>query len=469
MGRARHSLLGLINSEPGVCDSRFTVLVSRAVKQSASHRWLILLIFGALALRLAYCAAVGTLGRTGPGYMEYISAGQRLVEHGRLTSPLIFATADARPSALLPPVYAAFVASVYWLFGANTYAATLVLQSANAVAGALTVLFVFFVTRDLGSKRAAWGAALIATINPTLLGFTDYIWDTNLFVLGAIVSVWFSVRLSRGSGGFGRWFGYGLFLGALALLNPALTIGYPFLVLWPVIRSHGWRPRPMLRAVVPAVCGWLLAVTPWSVRNYVQLGELMYVRNGFMLELWLGVCPEADTHGSNVYPKQFPLLNKDIQRRVTSIGEANYLKACGERASEAIRADPWRFVRLCGERTVDYWLGTVFTHARRGGGGWSTKAPRAAVTLFLSLEVLVVAICFVNATDARRNVRWLLAIVFVFSLVYCATHVQSRFRAPTEPLLAIVIALLVSDVGTRWVSRRTGRASDMDRADRSAT
>jgi hypothetical protein len=27
---------------------------------------------------------------------------------------------------------------------------------------------------------------LIATINPTLLGFTDYIWDTNLFVLGAV-------------------------------------------------------------------------------------------------------------------------------------------------------------------------------------------------------------------------------------------------------------------------------------------
>ena len=34
-----------------------------------------------------------------------------------------------------------------------------------------------------------WVAAVIVTINPTLAGYTDYIWDTSLFALGVAVTL----------------------------------------------------------------------------------------------------------------------------------------------------------------------------------------------------------------------------------------------------------------------------------------
>ena len=411
-----------------------------------THRRLALLVVAAFMLRVAYCIARGTLGHAGPLYLEYVSVGQRLLEHGTLTSPLITDVIDARPSALMPPAYAAFVAGVYALMGVGTFAATLALHLANAAATSLVVLFVFLVTRSLASTRAAWLAAVIATINPTLLGFTDYVWDTNLFALGVIVAIWLSVQLSTGPQGACRWLRFGLFLGALALLNPALTVAYPVLVLWPAVRARGWQLRPIIRVTSLAICGWAIAITPWMVRNYVQLSELVYVRNGLMLELWVGACPEADVHGAAVYVEQFPLLNEEVQAHISAVGEAAYLDECGAKAVQAISNEPWRFARLCGARAADYWLGTVFTHGGPGQGGWPKGRLRAGVAIFLTLEVLAIAACLVTRPRLWGQVWWIMTVLAVFSIVYCLTHVQVRFRAPIEPLLAVVVSMLLVEV-----------------------
>lgn len=333
-----------------------------------NHRRLALLVVVAFVLRIGYCLVRGTLGHAGPQYLEYASSAEGLLTHGTLTSPLITGAVSDQSSALMPPVYAIFVAGVYAIFGVGTFAATLVLQAVNAAATSLAVALVFGVARALASSRVAWLAAFIAAINPIVLGFADYVWDTSLFSLGVITAVWLCVRLSTESERIGRWIGFGFFLGALALLNPALTVAYPILVLWPVVCARGWKLRPIVQATVWAVFGWAIAIAPWTVRNYVQLGELVYVRSGLMLELWVGVCPEADSDGAAVYREQFPLLNDEVQSHIRAVGEAAYLKECGVQAAAAISAQPWRFVRLSGMRAADYWLGTVFTHARQGYG-----------------------------------------------------------------------------------------------------
>ncbi len=404
---------------------------------------LILLIMLAFGLRIGYCVARGTLGSSpATGYREYVVAGQRLLQHGTLVSPLIVADVDRTPSPLLPPAYVGLVATVYALCGVETFAATLVLHLINAVATSLTVLLVFFVTSSLGGPRAAWIAGLIATINPTLIGYTDLIWDTSLFTLGVAVSIWMSLRLSIGPMRWSRWLTLGLWLGALGLLNPALTIAYPFLVLWPLWQTKPLGIRVHLRPVAVTVAGWLVAITPWTIRNYVQFDELMYVRGGFPIELWLGVCPEADAHGAAVYTAQFPLNNDEVQRHVTTVGERAFIRECDERARAAIAADPWRFVRLILIRIVDYWTGSAFSHAAPDAGGTPASVFRAGVMYFLIAETALVVVALLTNRGPCRDVPWLLAIVICFSVVYCLTHVQVRFRAPTEPLMAILVGVM---------------------------
>ena len=146
------------------------------------------LVVVALAIRIAYCAAGHGLGHTKPtSYLEYSITARRLLEHGAMVSPLPLDESIRVPSYLMPPAYVGVVAGVYRLFGAGTVTSVLILQIINAVATSLAVPVVFSVARRIGGPPAAWLAAIIATVHPSLFGFTDYIWDTSLFALCVIV------------------------------------------------------------------------------------------------------------------------------------------------------------------------------------------------------------------------------------------------------------------------------------------
>lgn len=405
---------------------------------------LVILVAVAFVLRLGYCAAMGDLGLSPEQrYREYVIAAQRLVERGTFESPLIQPPGDGRPSCLLPPAYVGVVACFYRLFGVESFVATLILQILNAVASSAAVVFVFLIARRLGGQRAGWAAFLLGTVNPLLVSFTAYIWDTNLFALGVTMALWLTLRLSDERPSGRRCFGFGLFLGGLALLNPALTLAYPLLVLWMLSRPGSLSLRRFAAGVGLSVLGWLLAMAPWTVRNYVQFHELVYVRGALGLELWLGVCPEADRDGSRIYQRWFPLNNRHEQMCIARLGERAYTKRRGEMAVAAIRADPGRWTRLIAVRAVDFWAGTVFTHVAPGQSWWPKSRRRAATMLFLFGEAILILIATLVRGLRVNGAGWMLAVVILFSGAYCLTHVQVRYRAPIEPVIVVLVAVVL--------------------------
>ncbi len=428
---------------------------------AVSARWLLAIFCLALALRLGVCVGRGTLGVSPQArYREYVTAGQRLLEHGTIISPLIIEDVDRRPSAMMPPAYVGLVAAIYGVLGVESFAATLALQVINALATSLVVVFTYWLGAALAGPRGGFLSAVIAAINPTLIGYTDFIWDTSLFALSVSITVWMAMRIgdpplsSLGKGGGGRWFGFGLWLGALALLNPALTPAYPFLVLLPMVRRGAWHWPRAGRQLVLVFAGWAIAIVPWTARNYAHFGEFVYIRSGFPVQLWLGVCPEADPGGADAFKAQFPLNNEDVQQHVAAIGERAFIQECAARSREAISQNRWRFVKLCFVRAVDYWAGTTFSHAARGSGSGSPRGQRAVTTGFLLAETALVIGSLVYLRRAGPDLGWLLAAMAAFSIVYCLTHVQLRFRAPVEPMMAVVVATLLC----RVTSARQGRA-----------
>jgi 4-amino-4-deoxy-L-arabinose transferase-like glycosyltransferase len=430
--------------------------VQMSVRRIGIGLWALVLV--AFALRIGHCAATRGLGQIGPGgYLEYTVTARRLLMHGTMVSPLPLDDSCTAPSYFMPPGYVGLVAGVYGLFGTETFTSVLILQIINAASSALAAALAFAVARRICGPPAAWIAAVITAINPLLIGHNEKIWDTSVFTLGVILCVWVSARLGAGPMSWKRGLAFGLVLGALALLNPALTIAYPFLVLWPLSRHYGWRIWPIVRGGLAAVCGWLIAVTPWSIRNYIQFGELTYVRGGYLFMLWIGVCPEADASPDAVFRRNSPMSNPDpgLQAKVTGPNsERDFINECGERAKAAIRADPWRLARLVGLRIVDYWAGTVFTHAPPGAGGWPRSRARAAAAVFLSGEVLIAALCLLIRRRITSELRWLVATVLLFSLVYCFTYVMARYRAPSEPIVAVIVAVSIVESARWWAARR---------------
>ena len=70
------------------------------------------------------------------------------------------------------------------------------------------------------------------------------------------------------------------------------------------------------------------------------------------------------------------------------------------------------------------------------------------------MEVLLAATFILIRPNPGPDVRWLLAIILSFSIVYCLTHTQIRFRAPSEPIMAIVLAVLLTNTIGAWRARR---------------
>lgn len=407
------------------------------------------------AIRLGYCEYRVGLGHTlKVDYREYIMSGARLLSTGSITSSLILDDALAtEPAAIMPPIYTFLVAQTYSMFGAESFTSTFLLQLINALATSLAVLIVFSIVRQLSNHRAAWIAAIIAAINPSLFGYTHMIWDTSLFILAVALTLWFSVLLKTKRTCWYAWAGYGIWLGLIAMLNPSLTLAYPFLVLWPMMSQSPLPSKDIIRFVSITVVGWVITITPWTMRNYHHFDRLMYIRSGIMLELWLGVCPEAETNGSAVYTNQFSLKNNEVQQKITSIGEQSYLSECGEKAISSIKSDPLRYIKLTGVRVVDYWLGTVFSHTPPGGSGWPVSFSRSVVTFFLSVELILFFGCLMVQSRIGSHVRWLIAMMVMFSLVYCATHIQIRYRAPSEPIMAVILGILLSDSWLKFTSK----------------
>ena len=407
------------------------------------YEWLLVVAF-ALVIRLGYCAWT----HRGPyafafDYREYIISAQRLLEHHAFLSPLMADAKTAEVSGLLPPLYSIWVAGVYALLGVETRASMVFLELANAVALSLACGFVFKIAELLSGRRAAWIAGLIASLNPALIGYVHYVWDTSFFALTVTLSVWFSLRLRERPFSFVSFLGYGVWLGIVALLNPALTLAYPLFVLLPLWRRLERWPRHLIQGTGAAVIGWLIAIAPWTVRNFAQLDGLHYIRSGFMLEVWMGVTPEADRAGSENYRKNFPLLNEEVGRHIANVGERKYLAECGERARVAIADDPIRFGKLVLMKTADFWLGTVLTHAGPQQKMIPATRQRQIIMLVFTSEVILLVFAVFGGRFTGVEL-WLLAVVVVFSLVYSLTNIQVRFRVPIEPIIAVLAGIAIA-------------------------
>lgn len=404
----------------------------------------------AATLRVGAVAAGSGLGHTGRFYYEYRICAEKLVRFGALTSPLILDRDDDAPSSLMPPGYAVLVAGVYSAMGVDSFAATLVLQLLNVSFGCGTVLLAFGIGRRLSGDRAGLVAAGIAAAHPVLIAHTELIWDTRLFEFLAAVCVWWSVRIAQEGASAAKMLGFGGLLGFVALVNPGLTLCYPVLVLYPLLAGR-WNSlgRLSARAVAGraglAILGWALVVSPWIARGAVQFGRVEYVRSGLSLQLWLGVCPEVEQGIDRVFKARFPLPgNEALVARVAEIGEHAFMDECRANAVAAIREDPGRYARLVALRTVDYFLGTVLTHAPRGSGPLPKSKVRLAGTVFLSVELLALVVLFVVRRPIPPAV-WMLGLCLIlFSLVYLFTQVQIRYRAPMEIAAVVMIGVLVS-------------------------
>jgi hypothetical protein len=226
------------------------------------------------------------------------------------------------------------------------------------------------------------------------------------------------------------WFFLGVYSGLLVLLQPSLlTI---------VLAYGGWLALAKARSprVLISIAGLLLALTPWTIRNYVAFGRFIPLRDNFGMELWLGNRPGMQ--GTVDFSGDFPGGDPSTYAR---LGELAFMDAKFAEASKVIKGDPAGFAGRTLRRMLEFWYVPY-------------PFPWVLIRIF----------GWIGAALALRKDRkqWIwLVMLAVFPLVYFVTHNFPTYRHPIEPLVILLAAYcsveIIVQAKSRWMRAPVSR------------
>jgi Dolichyl-phosphate-mannose-protein mannosyltransferase len=354
-----------------------------------------------------------------------------------------FGFVAGHPSASTQPLYGYFLVPLYWIFGRSWE----VVGVAQIVLAAATAVLVYLSARLIVPRLAAL-AAIVATLNPYLIWHDVHVNReiTDQVVLAAIVFVTL-LALRRDS------LLLRVLLGALCGLA---ILGNSRLVLVPVLLAAILLIRPGTRVLgtVAILVTAGVVVTPWLVRNDVQLGCFAITTDA--RALWKANNPNTyATLAAGKWiddvpqPSSFPPTPEDAAAIYHQTGTYPPVDECAQMnrfehlAVRYMEHHPGEKAKLAGQSAQLLWDPRVHeTQGRSGAGTWRDKARRFAEPVW-TIPVMVLALA--GLAFAVDRVFVLLAVLLlayntVAAMIFAGT---TRYRVPFDFLLVLLAAAAV--------------------------
>ena len=347
-------------------------------------------------------------------------------------------------TAWLAPVYPVLWAACLRAWHLNSEAAILLSQTLNCAFSAATCWPVFAIGKRIFGEKIGLASAWAWVFLPyAILMPLEWAWDQSLAALILALVVAATLRLCTSTSGL-AWSGYGLLWGLAALVNPALCTLLPFLLGWLVIvRRRFATASGTLYARVALM--FVLAVLPWTIRNYYAVDGWVFVKSNFGLELWIGNHPPSYTrelHPMFSWPERLQLIMQ---------GEPNYNRGKERMALAYIKAQPREFLKRFRDRVVDTW--SARQDSRTDGWIAALGLSRANVWLCSAFSLIAFAGVLLALFADRVNSFPPAICLLVFPIPYYVTHTALRYRHPIDPLLTIFAVYAISRLWSSFASR----------------
>ena len=342
-----------------------------------------------------------------------------------------YANVPVAATAQQPPLYPLILAGIFKLFGTCTVSSAWAAVVLNILAGALTAVLLYYVgnlyfTKTVGLV-AAWVWALPWMYRA--LAFSTSLSSPYLAALGLTGLLLLLPKVLNADRG---WFTLGIYAGLLVLLQATFLVVLAFYGIW-LAFSKARSPKMLL-----ALAGLCLMLVPWTIRNYVQLGRLIPIRDNFGMELWLGNRPgmqgTVDYHGD--FPDHDP-------SNYAQLGELRFMDEKFLESREFIASDPLSFLKRCLRRSFEFWY-----------------IPYSPPWILISVLGWAGAVL---AWKKKRIAVLLTIPLLAFPPVYYVTHTFPTYRHPIDPVIILLATYGIVEI-TTWAF---GHFMDVDKPWRS--
>ena len=340
------------------------------------------------------------------------------------------------------PLYPIVMAAVYGLFGSSFLAMRLV----EAVVGTLLCLVIYRLARLRFPWRIALVALVLAAVFPHFLVLVGLLYPTNIFTLLLALAVYLILMEWRDHKKRHLVFS-GVFAGLAALTVPSIFFVMPFWVLWFFLFDAKKLKRNMLR-VLAFLLPFMVALSPWTIRNYQLYGRLTLVQ-----PLPYTVLPNLENQKAQQkevdsgfrstveYRQQHPLgsskdtiFNTMIHYAAHPLGTARHVLS-ESRHFWALYPD-----RL-DSRDPAYRDKIHRADQRMFAGGDSLWLVVRTASILTMLPVFVFALVgLAGAKPFSPYTSLLFLTIFGMSVGYSLIYAEVRYRIPVEPYVLIFAA-----------------------------
>jgi hypothetical protein len=355
------------------------------------------------------------------------------------------------PTAWIAPIFPLILSGIFKLFGVYSRASAVAILSLDSLLNALLVPLIWETGARCFDRSVARWSAWIWALYPAAMQFAvKWVWEMALTALLFQLALVLALRMGKVGASpaaprqadgptWRRWLCFGLVWALIALTNPSPLLFLPVCGVWILVRGG----RAWARQLPQATCAALLflaLIAPWTLRNQRAFHAFVPFRSNFGAELYLGNGPNADGFlmeydHPNLSPQQFQLYSQ--------MGEISYTAWRGRLASQLIRADVPRFLRLCIIRAYFFWFGVP-----NPAGHPFNDAGRA---LNYGLSSLAGLMGLALALRRRLPAAGLFAAALLLQpTVYYIVTAHARFRHPLEPLITVLGVYLFQQAERKW-------------------
>lgn len=396
-------------------------------KNNGSYKTFLVIFLIGLALRILFVLTLEDKIYWDDGF-DYDGLATRLIEGKG------YVDKDGEFTAFRAPGYPFFLTAIYTIFGHHFLAVRFVQCLLNAV----TIIFIFFITRLIFNQSAAIISALLFAVYPLFVYTTSTFFPTTVFIFLLSIIMFLILSIEKKQTTL-KVVMLGVMLGLAALTVPTVLVFVPFALSWILFGRRNLNLKTIFSCVV-ILLSTILTLSPWLLRNFKVYHKPFVIATNGGYNFWMGNNQWASASSGNSIQRPEYLLKKLNQAGSDTQKESIYYQD----ALEYIKKHPGRLVTLTFKKALNLWrlYPTPDT-------GYKTNALLSKIIGAMSFgPVLFLAILGILLSWRQKKKYSILFILlfFSFTMMHSLFITKVRFRLPLDPYLIIIASYALSEL-----------------------
>lgn len=343
------------------------------------------------------------------------------------------------------PLYPAFLAGVYAIFGRDLVMARML----NIVFQAFAAWGIFKVGASYFSRAFGIISALFFALNGACIFYGGELVSVSLEILASVLVAWATLRLMREQ----SWSAVatcGLAWGTAAIVRPNFLMVAPVALVWllMLLKKHGSWQR-----VLPLGLSWALGlflpIMPVTAVNLIKGHEWVLIATQGGVNFWIGNNPESTGILSVLPGYGNTWLMEDAELEAErelghEVGQGELSAFYFSKGKAFLQEHPWLGLRLMIRKTLLFFNRFEISNNKHIAY-FSSLTPGLPWLIYLNFGVLV-PLALVGFWSLRNQTSTLLlgSLILVYALSVVLFFITTRFRLPAVPWLTWLAALGVT-------------------------